>query len=43
MSDGIHDFVDLDMMENIISSEGLFSDKCEQIIQMQLMLVLKMI
>ena len=31
-SDGIHDYVDLDMMENIICGEGSYSEKCEELL-----------
>lgn len=30
-SDGVHEYVDLDSLEEIITSEGLMSDKCEEI------------
>lgn len=32
-SDGVHEYVDLDSLEEIITSEGSPSDKCEEIIQ----------
>jgi protein phosphatase len=32
-SDGVHDYVDLDSLEAIISGEGTLGDKCEEIIQ----------
>ena len=30
-SDGVHEYVDLDSLEEIITGEGLLSDKCEEI------------
>ena len=32
-SDGVHEYVDLDTLEEIITGEGLPSDKCEEIVQ----------
>lgn len=32
-SDGVHEFVDLDTLEAILNGEGLYSDKCNEIIQ----------
>lgn len=32
-SDGVHEYVDLDSLEEIITGEGSLSDKCEEIIQ----------
>ncbi len=32
-SDGIHDYVDLDSLEEIIAGEGSYSDKCMELIQ----------
>ena len=32
-SDGVHEYVDLESLEEIISREGLYEDKCEEIIQ----------
>lgn len=31
-SDGVHEYVDLDTLEDIIADEGSFQDKCEEII-----------
>lgn len=32
-SDGVHEYVDLDSLEEIVSGEGSLGDKCEEIIQ----------
>jgi protein phosphatase len=32
-SDGVHDYIDLDSLEAIISGEGTLGDKCEEIVQ----------
>jgi serine/threonine protein phosphatase PrpC len=31
-SDGVHDYVDLDTLEEILAGEGSYDDKCEEII-----------
>lgn len=32
-SDGVHEYVDIDSLEDIVSGEGSLADKCEEIIQ----------
>ncbi len=32
-SDGVHEYVDLDTLEDILATDGSYSDKCEEIIQ----------